>query len=131
MKKLIGTLFGCVHPTTHKPSFVKLGESGYTPSTGAHTRNCIMLMIAEQGPIVTEAALAGSIFGWDIPAAQPAVKYATPRTTFALHIDSPTSGRLESVGWGVIATVTFRPEMGLEDALQDLVNQANTDPKGA
>jgi hypothetical protein len=49
--------------------FVKVGEKGYWEASEAEAEE-------ELPEGVAEAALAGSMFGWMCPAAQPAVEYA-------------------------------------------------------
>lgn len=46
--------------------FVKIGERGYWEASTAED-------IPEE---IAESALAGSLFGWSCPAAQPAIEYA-------------------------------------------------------
>lgn len=61
------------HVTDAPVIAVVLGERGYnpidTPLTAGVLNDCVV------PPHVAEAALAGSMFGWDVPAARDAVRW--------------------------------------------------------
>jgi hypothetical protein len=65
-------MFAVIHNVDQTAVFVKQGEVGFWPcqvqQMDAWTR-----MYSSQGEAVTEAALAGSMLGWEIPGAQLAV----------------------------------------------------------
>lgn len=64
-------------PSTGEPIILKLGEQGYTPSTleieGKTSREMVDLANGEIGVTKAQEAamLAGSLFGWQTPAADP------------------------------------------------------------
>lgn len=70
-------LFGAKHPATEKPILIVLNQKGYAPSTCKLLDDAVAVMIAEQGPEVTDAATAGAMFGWHIKAAAAAIAYAS------------------------------------------------------
>ena len=69
-----------VHPTTGEPVIITRGESGYRPfasefdpETAVRRFNESLRLTPEQA----KAMLAGSMFGWDCPAANPKPTTAT------------------------------------------------------
>jgi hypothetical protein len=53
---------------------IKVGEPGYYPVFGKYS--AASLNSADVTPAIVESAVAGSMFGWDCPAARAAVQYA-------------------------------------------------------
>ncbi len=78
MKKrpMYRTTYVCaaVHPTTGEPIIITRGESGYRPlASECDAATAVRLFNEPLGitPEQVEAMLAGSMFGWDCPAANP------------------------------------------------------------
>ena len=76
MTNEVWTMFAVVNDEDHQPVFVKYGQVGYWPC-GEEQRLAWARMHVIQGDAVTAAAKAGSIFGWDVPAAQLAMLAAS------------------------------------------------------
>ena len=79
-------VMGVVHPTTGKPALVRFGESGYWSGAGREglcegldIARAAEFLLGIQPAEVTEAALAGSMFGWELPAAKAARDLLAPR----------------------------------------------------
>lgn len=64
-----------IHPESGKPVLVRYGDSGYWGDPEGLAKS----LIAEQNILVTEAALAGSMFGWDCPGAAAAREFVRQR----------------------------------------------------
>lgn len=78
MKKqpLYQTTFVCaaVHPATGEPVIITRGESGYRPFASEFDAETAVRLFNESLRITeadAQAMLAGSMFGWDCPAANP------------------------------------------------------------
>lgn len=53
---------------------IKIGEPGYYPIFGKYS--AASLNSSDVTPSIVESAVAGSMFGWDCPAAKAALQYA-------------------------------------------------------
>lgn len=63
-----------IHDTNASVVAVRLGAQGYYPIHTTATPNLLnMVDISDE---VAKAALAGSVFGWHTPAAEPAIAHA-------------------------------------------------------
>jgi hypothetical protein len=78
MKKapLYLTTYVCaaVHPTTGEPIMITRGEPGYRPFASEFAPATAVRLFNESLHVTPEqvkAMLAGSMFGWDCPAANP------------------------------------------------------------
>jgi ASCH domain len=67
-------MFAVVDDLEHTAVFVKQGVVGFWPCQTDRQVAWAHMHVA-QGPAVTEAALRGSMVGWNNPAAQPAVQW--------------------------------------------------------
>lgn len=90
--------FAVVHIADSTPIFVTYGEEGWSPCTAGLMKTWQTLHEA-QSPEVTEAARAGSMFGWEAPAAKAAKEYATGVVTEAhrSHTHSSAVGSTSGV----------------------------------
>jgi hypothetical protein len=68
-------MFAVVNDVEKTAVFVKLGEVGFWPCKPEHEPTWSRMHHA-QGEAVTAAAKAGSILGWNVPAARAAVEAA-------------------------------------------------------
>ena len=65
-------------PSTGEPVLIVRDESGFQPLASSFPVEQLNAMLARQPtPAEVEAMLAGSLFGWDVPGADPA-RYASP-----------------------------------------------------
>lgn len=69
---------GAYHPESQKPVLVRYGESGYWTDSPDAVMAADFLVTC-QTTAVTEAALAGSMFGWDCPGAAAAREFMASR----------------------------------------------------
>ena len=63
-----------VHPTTGEPIMITRGEPGYRPFASEFDAETAVRLFNESlrvTPEQVQAMLAGSMFGWDCPAANP------------------------------------------------------------
>jgi hypothetical protein len=80
-------MFAVVSSDDHSPVFVKQGYVGFWICKDDHQVAWAHMHLA-QGEVVTEAALRGSMVGWDNPAARPAVDWKEPKSVVAAKPES-------------------------------------------
>jgi hypothetical protein len=88
IKEETARMFAVVDDIEHTAVFVKQGAVGYWPCQ-TDQQLAWARMHFTQGPAVTEAALRGSMMGWDNPAAQPAVQWKVSRSVDVRKRESP------------------------------------------
>ena len=70
MKTTLPIMCAALMPGTREPIVIKRGESGYYPLPEGYTVDEINKLY-DASPAEVEAMLAGSMFGWDCPGADP------------------------------------------------------------
>ena len=70
-------MFAVVSSDDRMPVFVKEGYVGFWPCEPDNILGWALLH-SKQGEVVTEAALRGSMVGWDNPAARAAIQMGSP-----------------------------------------------------
>lgn len=69
---------------THEVIAIVFGERGYYPIETKVTAERLN-ELSGISPRVAESAVSGSMFGWDVPAAEEAVNYARRQVGRAIH----------------------------------------------
>lgn len=68
-------IFAAIHNTTGQKIFLIEGQEGFNVAETPQQLALWQSLYQVQPEAVTRAAVNGSMFGWDVPAAQPAIGY--------------------------------------------------------